>query len=317
MFRVAVLDDYQKVALSIADWKILEPEAEVQAFADNLVDVPHLAERLHTFDAAVLMRERTPFPRALFERLPNLRLIVTAGMRNASIDMAAAAEKGVLVTGTDMLGHPTAEFTWGLIIGLLRHIPFEAAAMRNGLWQTTLGQGLKGKTLGVIGLGRLGAQVAAVGKAFGMSVIAWSQNLTAERAAAAGVALVTKEKLLESADVVTIHLVLSDRTRGLLGAADLRRMKPTAFLVNTSRGPLVEEAALVDALRTHRIAGAALDVYDREPLPPDHPLRRLDDVVLTPHLGYVLDENYRIIYRQAAENIRAFMDGKKLRVIAG
>ncbi|HTS93820.1 MAG TPA: D-2-hydroxyacid dehydrogenase family protein [Stellaceae bacterium] len=317
MFRVAVLDDYQKVALSIADWKILEPEAEVQAFADNLVDVPHLAERLHTFDAAVLMRERTPFPRALFERLPNLRLIVTAGMRNASIDMAAAAEKGVLVTGTDMLGHPTAELTWGLIIGLLRHIPFEAAAMRNGLWQTTLGQGLKGKTLGVIGLGRLGAQVAAVGKAFGMSVIAWSQNLTAERAAAAGVALVTKEKLLESADVVTIHLVLSDRTRGLLGAADLRRMKPTAFLVNTSRGPLVEEAALVDALRTHRIAGAALDVYDREPLPPDHPLRRLDDVVLTPHLGYVLDENYRIIYRQAAENIRAFMDGKKLRVIAG
>jgi len=317
MFRVAVLDDYQKVALSIADWKILEPEAEVQAFADNLVDVPHLAERLHTFDAAVLMRERTPFPRALFERLPNLRLIVTAGMRNASIDMAAAAEKGVLVTGTDMLGHPTAELTWGLIIGLLRHIPFEAAAMRNGLWQTTLGQGLKGKTLGVIGLGRLGAQVAAVGKAFGMSVIAWSQNLTAERAAAAGVALVTKEKLLESADVVTIHLVLSDRTRGLLGAADLRRMKPTAFLVNTSRGPIVEEAALVDALRTHRIAGAALDVYDREPLPPDHPLRRLDDVVLTPHLGYVLDENYRIIYRQAAENIRAFMDGKKLRVIAG
>ena len=317
MFRVAVLDDYQKVALSIADWKILEPEAEVQAFADNLVDVPHLAERLHTFDAAVLMRERTPFPRALFERLPNLRLIVTAGMRNASIDMAAAAEKGVLVTGTDMPGHPTAELTWGLIIGLLRHIPFEAAAMRNGLWQTTLGQGLKGKTLGVIGLGRLGAQVAAVGKAFGMSVIAWSQNLTAERAAAAGVALVTKEKLLESADVVTIHLVLSDRTRGLLGAADLRRMKPTAFLVNTSRGPLVEEAALVDALRTHRIAGAALDVYDREPLPPDHPLRRLDDVVLTPHLGYVLDENYRIIYRQAAENIRAFMDGKKLRVIAG
>ena len=312
MFRVAVLDDYQKVALSIADWKILEPEAEVQAFADNLVDVPHLAERLHTFDAAVLMRERTPFPRALFERLPNLRLIVTAGMRNASIDMAAAAEKGVLVTGTDMLGHPTAELTWGLIIGLLRHIPFEAAAMRNGLWQTTLGQGLKGKTLGVIGLGRLGAQVAAVGKAFGMSVIAWSQNLTAERAAAAGVALVTKEKLLESADVVTIHLVLSDRTRGLLGAADLRRMKPTAFLVNTSRGPLVEEAALVDALRTHRIAGAALDVYDQEPLPADHPLRQLDNVLLTPHLGYVLEENYRLLYPQVVEAIRAFRAGKAL-----
>ncbi|HMK67487.1 MAG TPA: D-2-hydroxyacid dehydrogenase family protein [Stellaceae bacterium] len=317
MFRVAVLDDYQKVALSIADWKILDPEAEVQAFTDNLVEVPRLAERLHTFDAAVLMRERTPFPRALFERLPNLRMLVTAGMRNASIDMAAAAEKGVLVTGTEMLGHPTAELTWGLIIGLLRHIPFEAAAMRSGLWQTTLGQGLKGKTLGVIGLGELGAQVAAVGKAFGMTVIAWSQNLTAERAAAAGVTLVSKENLLESADVVTIHLVLSDRSRGLLGASDLRRMKPTAFLVNTSRGPIVEEAALVDALRSHRIAGAALDVYDREPLPADHPLRRLDNVVLTPHLGYALDENYRIVYRQAIENIRAFMDGKKLRVIAG
>jgi phosphoglycerate dehydrogenase-like enzyme len=317
MFRVAVLDDYQKVALSIADWKILEPEAEVQAFADNLVDVPRLAERLHTFDAAVLMRERTPFPRALFERLPNLRLLVTAGMRNASIDMAAAAEKGVLVTGTEMLGHPTAELTWGLIIGLMRHIPFEAAAMRSGLWQTTLGQGLKGKTLGVIGLGKLGAQVAAIGRAFGMSVVAWSQNLTAERAAAAGATLVTKEALLETADVATIHLVLSERTRGLLGAADLRRMKPTAYLVNTSRGPIVEEAALLDALRTRGIAGAALDVYDREPLPADHPLRRLDNVVLTPHLGYVLDENYRIVYRQAAENIRAFMDGKKVRVISG
>ena len=315
MFRVAVLDDYQKVALSIADWKILEPEAEVQAFADNLVDVPRLAERLHTFDAAVLMRERTPFPRALFERLPNLRLLVTAGMRNASIDMAAAAEKGVLVTGTEMLGHPTAELTWGLIIGLMRHIPFEAAAMRSGLWQTTLGQGLKGKTLGVIGLGKLGAQVAAIGRAFGMSVVAWSQNLTAERAVAAGATLAAKEALLETADVATIHLVLSERTRGLLGAADLRRMKPTAYLVNTSRGPIVEEAALVEALRTRRIAGAALDVYDREPLPADHPLRRLDNVVLTPHLGYVLDENYRIVYRQAAENIRAFMDGKKLRVI--
>jgi phosphoglycerate dehydrogenase-like enzyme len=315
MFRVAILDDYQQVALKIADWKILEPEGEVQAFPDNLVDVPRLAERLHTFDAAVLMRERTPFPRALFERLPNLRLVVTAGMRNASIDLAAATEKSVLVSGTDMLGHPTAELTWGLIIGLLRHIPFEAAQMRKGAWQTTVGTGLQRKTLGVLGLGKLGTQVAAVGKAFGMNVIAWSQNLTPERAQAAGVTYVTKEVLFETADVVTIHLVLSDRTRGLVSAADLRRMKPTAYIVNTSRGPIVDGAALLETLRARRIAGAALDVYDQEPLPADHPLRSLDNVVLTPHLGYVLEENYRLLYRQAAENIRAFMDGKQLRAI--
>jgi phosphoglycerate dehydrogenase-like enzyme len=310
MFRVAVLDDYQKVALEMADWKSLEPEGEVQAFADNVVDVPQLAERLHTFDAAVLMRERTPFPRALLDRLPNLRLIVTAGMRNASIDVAAATEKGVLVTGTEMLAYPTAELAWGLIIGLVRHIPFEAEQMRKGAWQTTLGQGLQGKTLGILGLGKLGAQVAAVGKAFGMSVIAWSQNLTSELAAAAGAKLVAKEALFAEADVVTIHLVLSDRTRGLVGARELGRMKPTAYLVNTSRGPIVDSKALIETLRARRIAGAALDVYDQEPLPADHPLRKLDNVVLTPHLGYVLAENYRLLYPQAVENIRAFMLGK-------
>ncbi|HUN46128.1 MAG TPA: D-2-hydroxyacid dehydrogenase family protein, partial [Stellaceae bacterium] len=315
MFRVAILDDYQKVALAMADWKMLQPEGEVQAFADNLVDVPKLAERLHTFDAVVLMRERTPMPRALFERLPHLRLIVTAGMRNASIDMEAAAAKGVTVTGTDMLAHPTAELTWGLIIGLMRHIPFEAAAMRRGAWQTTLGRGLQRRTLGILGLGRLGAQVAAVGKAFGMKVIAWSQNLTAERAAAAGVTHVSKEQLFEEADVVTIHLVLSDRSRGLVGAGDLARMKPTACIVNTSRGPIIDEQALLETLKARRIAGAALDVYDQEPLPAEHPFRQLDNVVLTPHLGYVLEENYRLLYRQAAENIRAFMDGKPTRVI--
>ncbi|HTZ76713.1 MAG TPA: D-2-hydroxyacid dehydrogenase family protein [Stellaceae bacterium] len=315
MFRVAILDDYQKVALSMTDWKILEPEVEVQAFADNLIDVPKLAERLHTFDAVVAMRERTPMPRALLERLPNLRLIVTAGMRNAAIDIEAATSRGVLVTGTDMLAHPTAELTWGLIIGIMRHIPFEAAAMRRGAWQTTLGRGLQRKTLGIIGLGRLGAQVATVGKAFGMKVIAWSQNLTAERAEAAGATLVSKEQLFAEADVATIHLVLSDRTRGLVGAADLARMKPSAYLVNTSRGPIVDGAALLECLRARRIAGAALDVFDQEPLPADHPLRQLDNVVLTPHLGYVLEENYRIVYRQAAENIRGFLDGKPTRMI--
>jgi phosphoglycerate dehydrogenase-like enzyme len=310
MFRVAVLDDYQRVALEMADWKILEPEGEVQAFADNLVDVPRLAERLHTFDAVVLMRERTPFPRALLDRLPNLRLIVTAGMRNAAIDVAAATEKGVLVAGTDMLAYPTVELTWGLIIGLLRHIPLEAGKMRKGAWQTTLGRGLHGKTLGVLGLGRLGAQVAAVGKAFGMDVTAWSQNLTAERATAAGARLVSREALFAEAEVVTIHLVLSDRTRGLVSAADLSRMKPTAYLVNTSRGPIVDTKALLECLRARRIAGAALDVFDREPLPADDPLRGLDNVVLTPHLGYVLEENYRLLYPQAVEAIRAFMVGK-------
>ena len=310
MFRVAVLDDYQQVALKMADWKTLEPEGEVQAFGDNLVDVPRLAERLHTFDAVVLMRERTPFPRALLDRLPNLRLIVTAGARNASIDVAAATEKGVLVTGTDMLAYPTAELTWGLIIGLFRHVPFEDSQMRKGAWQTTLGRGLQGKTLGIVGLGRLGAQVAAVGKAFGMTVIAWSQNLTAARAEAAGAKLVSKETLFAEADVATIHLVLSDRTRGLVGAAELGRMKPTAYLVNTSRGPIVDGKALLDVLRARRIAGAGLDVFDQEPLPADDPLRKLDNVVLTPHLGYVLEENYRLLYPQAVENIRAFITGK-------
>ncbi len=315
MFKVAILDDYQQVALGAADWTILQPEAEIQAFTDNLVDIPRLVERLHTFDAVVLMRERTPFPRALFERLPNLRLLVTAGMRNASIDIAAATERGVLVAGTETLSYPTAELTWGLIIALMRHLPYEAQAMRAGKWQTTLGRTLGKKTLGVLGLGKLGSRVAAVGKAFGMDVLAWSQNLTPERAAEAGATLVGKEALFEQSDIVTIHLVLSDRTRGLVGAAELRRMKPTACLINTSRGPIVDEAALLDALRVRRIAGAGIDVYNAEPLPADHPIRRLDNVVLTPHLGYVTEENYRLIYGHAVEDIRAFLDGKPVRAI--
>ena len=247
--------------------------------------------------------------------MPNLRLIVTAGMRNAAIDVAAATEKGVLVAGTDMLAYPTAELTWGLIIGLLRHVPFEAGEMRKGAWQTTLGRGLHGKTLGVLGLGRLGAQVAAVGKAFGMDLIAWSQNLTAERATAAGARLVSKQGLFAQADLVTIHVVLSDRTRGLVGAAELGRMKPTAYLVNTSRGPIVDEQALVAALQKKTIAGAALDVFDEEPLPLDHPLRRLENTVITPHIGYVTTETYRIFFDQTVENIRAFLNGAPVRMI--
>jgi phosphoglycerate dehydrogenase-like enzyme len=313
MIRVAILDDYQGVALRLADWQSLHPEAQMQAFSDHLDDRDALARRLHAFECVVLMRERTPFPRALFEKLPNLRLLVTAGMRNASIDLAAATERQVQVCGTEMLGYPTAELTWGLILALLRHIPGEERALREGRWQTTLGIVVRGKTLGVLGLGKLGTQVAAIGKAFGMNLIAWSQNLTAERAAAAGARLVGKEELFAAADVLTIHVVLSDRTRGLVGAADLARMKKTAYLVNTSRGPIVDEAALIAVLREHRIAGAALDVFEPEPLPAGHALTALDNLLLTPHLGYVKEENYRLLYAHAVEDIRAFLDGKVLR----
>ncbi len=313
MFRVAILDDYQGVALSMADWQSLHPRAQMQAFPDHLDNLDALAKRLHAFEAVVLMRERTPFPRALFEKLPNLRLLVTAGLRNASIDLAAATEHKVQVCGTEMLPYPTAELTWGLILALVRQIPREDRATREGRWQTTLGRGLRGKTLGLLGLGKLGSQVARIGQAFGMEVIAWSQNLTAERAAEVGAALVSKDELFARADLVSIHVVLSPRTRGLVGAAELGRMKPTAFLVNTSRGPIVDEAALLAALRERRIAGAALDVFEPEPLPRDHPLLALDNVVITPHLGYVTEEGYRLLYGQAVEDIRAFLDGKALR----
>jgi phosphoglycerate dehydrogenase-like enzyme len=316
MMRVAVLDDYQAAALDLADWRSLHPGAQIEAFDVHISDEAELARRLHVFEAVVAMRERTPFPASLFDRLPNLRLLVTSGMRNAAIDVAAAAKRGVTVCGTDMLPYPTAELTWGLILGLARHIPREDATMRQGAWQTTLGIGLKGKTLGLLGLGRLGAQVAAVGKAFGMEVISWSQNLTAERATAAGATLVDKAALLAAADVVSIHLVLSQRTTGLLAAADLAQMKKSAFLVNTSRGPIVDEAALLQALQEKRIAGAAIDVYGTEPLPADHPFRRLSNVVITPHLGYVTVENYRLAYGQAVEDIAAFLAGAPIRVIA-
>jgi phosphoglycerate dehydrogenase-like enzyme len=262
------------------------------------------------------MRERTPFQETLIERLPKLKLLVTAGMRNAAIDVKAATARGVTVCGTSMLGTPTAELTWGLIISLARSIPREHAGMRGGAWQTTVGVGLAGKTLGVVGLGRLGSQAAKIGKAFGMEIVAWSANLTPERAGAAGAVAVSKAELFSRADFVTVHLVLSERTRGLIGAADLALMKPTSYFVNTSRGPIVDTAALVAALEARKIAGAALDVYDQEPLPKDHPLRKLDNVVITPHLGYVTIENYREIYSQALEDVRAWLAGKPIRVIA-
>ena len=315
MFRVALLDDYQGVALRLADWPRLHPAAQIEAFPQHIADEAALGRRLHSFEGVVLMRERTPFRRSLIERLPNLRLVVTAGMRNASLDVEAATERGIQVCGTEMLGYPTAELTWGLIIGAARKIPQEDAALRRGRWQTMLGEGLKGKTLGIVGLGRLGAQVAAYGKAFGMEVIAWSQNLAAAKAAEHGARLVTKEELFAGADFITIHLVLSPRSRGIVGAQEIGRMKATAYLVNTSRGPIVDEAALVAALKERRIAGAAIDVYDREPIAADHPLLALDNAVVTPHLGYATAEGLRLAYAHALEDIEAFLAGKLVRPI--
>ena len=315
MTRVAILDDYQHVARRMADWASLPASTEVVVFSDHLKAVGEVAARLADFDAVVAMRERTAFPRALLEKLPRLKLLITTGMRNASIDVKTATERGVTVCGTQGLGYPTAELTWGLIIALLRRIPAEDRATREGQWQVSCGLGLNGKTLGVIGLGNLGSRVAKIGKAFEMDVIAWSQNLTAARAAEAGATLVTKDDLLARSDVVTIHLVLSDRTRGLLGARELASMKRTAHLINTSRGPIVDEAALIAALRSGTIAGAGLDVFDDEPLNLDHPLRNLPNTVLTPHLGYVTEEGYKIFYGHALEDVKAWLAGQPVRVI--
>jgi phosphoglycerate dehydrogenase-like enzyme len=314
--RIAILDDYQGVALSIADWSSLGAGVSLHPFHERIGSEDEIAERLRTFDVVVAMRERTPFPASLIERLPSLKLLVTTGRRNAAIDVQAAAARGVVVSGTATLAMPPVELTWGLILSLARHIPRESIAMRSGGWQTTIGVGLHGKTLGVIGLGRLGSDVARIGKAFGMNVIAWSQNLTREKTDPLGVELVDKESLFRRSDVATVHLVLSDRTRGIVGERELALMKPAAFLINTARGPIVDEHALIHALRHSVIAGAGLDVFDEEPLPADHPFRRLENVVLTPHLGYVTTENYRLAYGEAVEDIRAFLAGAPVRVIA-
>ncbi len=296
MTKIAVLDDYQNVARDMADWDSLPVDVSVDFYQDHLSAEDDVARRLEPYQVIVAMRERTPFQRALISRLPNLKLLVTTGMRNASIDLDAASEHGVTVCGTDGLPYPTAELTWALILALVRKVPTEDAATRAGKWQVTMGEGLQGKTLGIIGLGRLGSQVARIGAAFGMNLLAWSQNLTAERAAEFGARLVPKDELLSQSDIVTIHLVLSDRTRGLLGQRDLSLMKPSAYLVNTSRGPIVDESALIHALESGAIAGAGLDVFDIEPLPLDHKLRTLSNTVLTPHMGYVTAETYRIFY---------------------
>ena len=313
--RVAVLDDYQGVAREMADWSSLGADCAITSFRDHLADLDSLVQRLRDFEIVVAMRERTPFPRALLERLPRLRLLVTTGMRNASIDLAAARERGVVVCGTPGAAGTTGELTWGLILALFRQIPREDRSTREGKWQTTVGLGLAGKTLGIVGLGTIGSQVAKVGAAFNMEVLAWSQNLDAERAGRAGARRVERDELLERSDVVTIHLVLSERTRRLIGERELARMKPTAFLVNTSRGPIVDEAALAAALRKGTIAGAGIDVYDAEPIAPDHPLLSAPNTVLTPHLGYVTRESYVAYFRGAVEDIAAWRRGAPLRVL--
>jgi phosphoglycerate dehydrogenase-like enzyme len=313
--RIAILDDYQNVARTIADWTRLPGHVEVTAFTDH-VEGDELVRRLLPFDVLVIMRERTRFPRDLIGRLPNLKLLVTTGRRNHAIDLAACRERGVVVCGTDSSGAPTAELAWGLILALSRHIVDEDRALRAGTWQTTLGTGLAGKTLGVVGLGRIGPQVARVGLAFGMQVIAWSQNLTAERAAAAGCVRVDKADLFRNADVVSIHLVLSDRTRGLVSRQELAWMKPDAILINTSRAGIVDEPALIEALRNGTIAGAGLDVYGHEPLPADAPIRQAPNTVLTPHLGYVTRQAYDVYYQQALEDVEAWLAGQPIRVVA-
>ena len=313
--RVAVLDDYQDAARSLAPWDSLPQGSEVRFFRDHEDDEARVAARLAAFDVIVAMRERTPFPRSLLKQLPNLRLLVTTGLRNAAIDVAAATELGITVSGTEGLPYPTAELTWGLILALARKIPNEDRALRAGNWQTSLGTGLQGKTLALLGLGRLGSQVARIGAAFGMHVVAWSPNLTVARAAQGGAELVGRDELFRRADVLSIHLVLSERTRGLVGPNELALLKEGALLINTSRGPLVDEAALIAALASGKIAGAGLDVFDREPLAPNHPLLALQNTVLTPHLGYVTEETYRIFYAHALEDIQGYLAGKPLRVL--
>jgi phosphoglycerate dehydrogenase-like enzyme len=308
--RIAVLDDYQNVALSMADWSELEKRATITAFSDYLADPEAIVARLQSFDIACVMRERTPMTRAIIERLPRLRLIASTAMQNASIDLRAAAEWGVEVMHTGYSSSPTIELTWALILASARHLVGETASLRGGGWQRSVSEDLAGRTLGVLGLGNVGGAVARIGKAFGMEVIAWSQNLTADLAAEAGAALVTKEELFRRADIVTVHLVLSGRTRGLVGAGELALMKPTARLVNTSRGPIVVEAGLLAALRSGKIAGAAVDVFDQEPLPHDHPFRSLPNLLATPHIGYVSRGLYARFYQDTVDNIRQWLDAR-------
>ena len=316
MVRAAILDDYQNVALKLADWSPITKDVEVKVFNAPLGDDDAVIKALQGFAIVNMMRERTPFSRKVIEGLPDLKLLITTGARNNSIDLKACAERGVTVCGTGGFGNPTAAIAVGLMLELTRRIGFENARMKAGEpWQVTVGHDLEGQTLGVLGLGKLGQRVAGIAKALGMKVIAWSQNLTAEKAKEAGAEYVSKEDLFRNADVISIHVVLSDRTRGIIGSKELGLMKKTAYLVNTSRGPIVDEKALLAALNSKSIAGAGLDVFDVEPLPLNHPFRKMDNVVLTPHLGYISEKNYRAFFQGVVEDIRAWLDGKPVRVI--
>jgi phosphoglycerate dehydrogenase-like enzyme len=306
--KIAILDDYQNVALKMADWSAPSGRAEITVFNDHVADTSALVERLLPFDVVCVMRERTPLPREVLQHLPRLKLIASTGSRNASIDMGAAQELGITVNATGYRSSPTIELTWALILASLRGIVHENNSVRNGDWQKSVGQDLSGNILGVLGLGNIGGQVARIGLAFGMKIIAWSQNMTPEIAEAAGARLVSKDELFRQADIVTIHLILSGRTKGLVGAAELVLMKPTSRLINTSRGPIVDEASLIKALRSHAIAGAAIDVFDEEPLPAQHPLRSMDNVLATPHIGYVTEGLYGTFYGDTVANITAWLN---------
>jgi D-3-phosphoglycerate dehydrogenase len=316
MQQGAILDDYQNVAKTVADWSGVERDIKFRVHNEGLGGPDKVIAALKDCAVVCLMRERTLFGADIINALPNLKLIVTSGMRNAAIDVAAAAQRNIPVCGTESLATPTAELTFGLMLELARRIGYENARLKAGArWQSTLGIDLRDKTLGIIGLGKLGSQVATIGNAFGMKVIAWSQNLTAERAKENGATLVSKEDLLRQSDFVTVHVPLSGRSKGLIGANELALMKPTAFFINTSRGPVADEKAIEAALKARKIAGAGIDVYDEEPLALDHPFRKLDNIVITPHLGYVTAENYKRFYGQMVEDVRAWLDGKPIRVI--
>ena len=315
--RCAILDDYLNLSLKLADWSKIEDRVDVTVFNQPFASPEAAVSALKDFEIILAMRERTPFPRAMFDQLPKLKLLITSGMRNAAIDMAAAKDKGVVVCGTNWPRDPTAALTIGMILELTRNIGRENARMHAGEYlQKHVGIEIDGKTLGVVGLGKLGAKVSTIAKTFGMNVIAWSPNLTAERCKEVGVTYATKEELFSTADIITIHMVLSDRSRGLVGAADLARMKPTSFIVNTARGPIIDEMALLETLKARKIAGAAVDVFSVEPLPVDHPFRKLDNLVLTPHLGYVTQETFIAHYTQMVEGIDGWFKGEPVRKLA-
>ncbi len=315
--RCAILDDYLNLALSVADWSKVKDRVDLTVFNQPFASPDVAADALKDFEIICAMRERTPFPRAMFARLPNLKLLITSGLRNNSIDMEAAKEKQVVLCGTHWPRDPTAPLTMGLILELTRNIGRESARMHAGEpWQKFVGTEIEGKTLGVVGLGKLGAKVSGLAKAFGMNVIAWSPNLTPERCKEVGVTYATREELFSSADIITVHVVLSQRSRGLVGAADLARMKPTSYLVNTARGPIIDETALLETLKARKIAGAAVDVFSVEPLPIDHPFRKLDNLVLTPHLGYATLDTFTAHYNQMVEGIDAWFKGEPVRRLA-